>query len=326
MKGRRSWCARTEARAGETFHPAGERTAIGRSPDCEVLLDDVTVSRQHAGLLVERDGQFYIQDEGSLNRTSWNRSRIEAGAGRRRRRDPDRQVPTDLPEPMTATGEASPAKRHARSRSGRCASRLQNEFPDISISKIRYLEDQGLLKPTAYARRLPALRRRGRRAPTRAILRLQRDEFLPLRVIQQELGLTDAVHGGGRRRPIGLSEEEQLTLADVCKRAEEQEEPAARARGVRPARTRAGTEKDKRGYGESDVEIASACAKLARFGIAPRMLRRFRTSAGQEASGGSSSSWATGCSARAILSGGKPGWTITRLWRGFAQELSQMLF
>jgi pSer/pThr/pTyr-binding forkhead associated (FHA) protein len=64
-------------RAGETFHPAGERTAIGRSPDCEIFLDDVTVSRQHA-LLVERDGQFYIQDEGSLNGTFLNRHRIES--------------------------------------------------------------------------------------------------------------------------------------------------------------------------------------------------------------------------------------------------------
>ena len=64
-------------RAGETFHPAGERTAIGRSPDCEIFLDDVTVSRQHA-FLVERDGQFYIEDEGSLNGTFLNRHRIES--------------------------------------------------------------------------------------------------------------------------------------------------------------------------------------------------------------------------------------------------------
>ena len=64
-------------RAGETFHPEGERTTIGRSPDCEIFLDDVTVSRQHA-LLVERDGQFTIQDEGSLNGTFLNRHRIES--------------------------------------------------------------------------------------------------------------------------------------------------------------------------------------------------------------------------------------------------------
>lgn len=64
-------------RAGETFHPAGERTRIGRSPDCEVFLDDVTVSRKHA-VLTERDGVFFIEDEGSLNGTFLNRRRIES--------------------------------------------------------------------------------------------------------------------------------------------------------------------------------------------------------------------------------------------------------
>ncbi|MBA3717966.1 MAG: FHA domain-containing protein [Actinobacteria bacterium] len=63
-------------RTGETFHPAGEKTAIGRSPECEIFLDDVTVSRQHA-VIVERDGSFFIQDEGSLNGTFLNRRRIE---------------------------------------------------------------------------------------------------------------------------------------------------------------------------------------------------------------------------------------------------------
>ena len=64
-------------RAGETFHPAGERTSIGRSPDCDIFLDDVTVSRQHS-LLIEKDGGFVIQDEGSLNGTFLNRRRIES--------------------------------------------------------------------------------------------------------------------------------------------------------------------------------------------------------------------------------------------------------
>jgi uncharacterized Zn finger protein len=64
-------------RAGESFHPAGERTRIGRSPDCEIFLDDVTVSRNHA-VLVERDGEFFVEDEGSLNGTFVNRHRIES--------------------------------------------------------------------------------------------------------------------------------------------------------------------------------------------------------------------------------------------------------
>ena len=64
-------------RAGETFHPAGERTAIGRSPDCEIFLDDVTVSRNHA-VLVQQDGQFTVEDQGSLNGTFVNRKRIDS--------------------------------------------------------------------------------------------------------------------------------------------------------------------------------------------------------------------------------------------------------
>ena len=65
-------------RAGETFHPEGERTTIGRSPDCEIFLDDVTVSRKHA-VLVRRNGAFFVEDLGSLNGTFLNRRRIESG-------------------------------------------------------------------------------------------------------------------------------------------------------------------------------------------------------------------------------------------------------
>src|SRR4051812_49557669 len=63
---------------------------------------------------------------------------------------------------------------------------LEQEFPDISISKIRYLEDQKLVAP----RRTPGgyrLYSSGDVQRLRTILRLQRDEFLPLRVIRQEL-------------------------------------------------------------------------------------------------------------------------------------------
>jgi len=64
-------------RAGEHFIPEGEQTTIGRSPDCDVFLDDVTVSRKHA-VLVQADGIFSIEDLGSLNGTFVNRKRIDA--------------------------------------------------------------------------------------------------------------------------------------------------------------------------------------------------------------------------------------------------------
>jgi hypothetical protein len=64
-------------RAGESFRPGGPRTRIGRSPECEIFLDDVTVSRNHA-VLVEENGHFRVQDEGSLNGTFVNRKRIDS--------------------------------------------------------------------------------------------------------------------------------------------------------------------------------------------------------------------------------------------------------
>ena len=64
-------------RSGEAFNVGGERMTIGRSPDAEVFLDDVTVSRNHALLVQRRDG-LYIDDLGSLNGTYVNRRRIES--------------------------------------------------------------------------------------------------------------------------------------------------------------------------------------------------------------------------------------------------------
>ena len=93
--------------------------------------------------------------------------------------DPTIELP-DVPAP-------EPAGRSAKTMTiGAVSKALKQEFPDISISKIRYLEDQKLLSPrrTAGGYRLysPA-----DVARLRTILRLQRDEFLPLRVIRQEL-------------------------------------------------------------------------------------------------------------------------------------------
>jgi hypothetical protein len=64
-------------RAGETFTIGAERTVVGRSPDCEIFLDDVTVSRKHA-TLVRQGSHVTIEDLGSLNGIFVNRRRVES--------------------------------------------------------------------------------------------------------------------------------------------------------------------------------------------------------------------------------------------------------
>jgi hypothetical protein len=64
-------------RVGESFPLERDRMTIGRRPDSDVFLDDVTVSRDHA-LLVRRNGEVYLDDLGSLNGTYVNRRRVES--------------------------------------------------------------------------------------------------------------------------------------------------------------------------------------------------------------------------------------------------------
>ena len=96
---------------------------------------------------------------------------------------------------------------------------LRAEFPDVSISKIRYLEEQGLLAPkrTRGGYRLfdeDAVER------LRTILRLQRDQFLPLRVIRQELASPAAGKSRRRRVAAGLAgPEEELDARELVERS-----------------------------------------------------------------------------------------------------------
>jgi DNA-binding transcriptional MerR regulator len=162
---------------------------------------------------------------------------------------------------------------------GAVCTRLREEFPDISISKIRYLEDQGLLAPK---RTRGGYRLFGEDDVERLemILRLQRDEFLPLRVIRQHLASPGAVRGR-RRRPPGLAAEEEITIDELCRRAGISAELARELKSYGLIETR--REGGERRYTETDAEIALACAKLAEYGIAPRNLRAFRTSVDREA-------------------------------------------
>jgi DNA-binding transcriptional MerR regulator len=164
---------------------------------------------------------------------------------------------------------------------GAVCARLQEEFEDISISKIRYLEDQGLLTPkrTRGGYRLFSEEDVER---LETILRLQRDEFLPLRVIRQELAAGAGTVDRRRRRPAGIGErEDELELAELCDRAgiDPQLARALEEFGLLVPRIEAGV----RLYRESDAEVAAACGRLAHYGIDARHLRTFRNSAGREA-------------------------------------------
>jgi FHA domain-containing protein/zinc ribbon protein len=64
-------------RVGESFPITSDRMTVGRRPDCDIFLDDVTVSRDHA-LIVRRGDGIHIDDLGSLNGTYVNRQRIES--------------------------------------------------------------------------------------------------------------------------------------------------------------------------------------------------------------------------------------------------------
>jgi DNA-binding transcriptional MerR regulator len=165
---------------------------------------------------------------------------------------------------------------------GTVCTRLRSEFPDISISKIRYLEDQGLLAPrrTQSGYRLFSEDDVER---LETILRLQRDEFLPLRVIRQELA---SPSGAGkerrRRRAVGLADpDDELDLSELCERAAITHELARELEeyGLLHSR-RSGSSKL---YPVGDVDVAVACEKLSRFGISARHLRTFRTAADREA-------------------------------------------
>jgi DNA-binding transcriptional MerR regulator len=163
---------------------------------------------------------------------------------------------------------------------GAVCSRLREEFPDISISKIRYLEDQGLLAPrrTQGGYRLYSGQDVER---LETILRLQRDEFLPLRVIRQELA-AGASRRRERRHAAGLqAPEDEVDLATLCARAGVEAAFVSELEDYGLVEPRA-ADGDKR-FPERDVDVTAACARLARYGVAPRNLATFRRWADNEA-------------------------------------------
>ncbi len=203
---------------------------------------------------------------------------------------------SDMRQPTEVDAFEAPAEDNERLRQkpvtiGAVCKALVQEFPDISISKIRYLEDQKLLSPrrTQGGYRLYTQNDIQR---LRTILRLQRDEFLPLRVIRQELasGRSErdvAAPPAGDARPrrhaaVTVRDPGALySLDDVVgetgadpKLVRELEEF-----GVIKGEVRGGN----RYYDETEREIVRAVSELARYGVGGRNLRVFRSSADREA-------------------------------------------
>jgi DNA-binding transcriptional MerR regulator len=180
---------------------------------------------------------------------------------------------------MSAT--ANSPKRERLIRIGEVVRRLREEFPDISISKIRFLEDEGLLTPerTPGGYRLFSEHDLER---LETILRLQRDEFLPLRVIRDELAAPGATERK-RRRPGNLGERiDTIDIDELCRRAGISREQAKDLEDF-GLLTGSGTGGDKR-YAETDADIAVVCSQLTKYGVDARHLRAFRTAADRQAS------------------------------------------
>jgi DNA-binding transcriptional MerR regulator len=208
---------------------------------------------------------------------------------------------TDAPPlPAEPSGDAHEAPRKSLTIGAVCK-QLSQEFPDISISKIRYLEDQKLLSP----RRTPGgyrLYAQSDVSRLRTILRLQRDEFLPLRVIRQELAAGRAENDSGgaaapapqpaapdtarpgaalRRLTFSLRDRGALySLEDVV------EETGAEPRLISELEDYGIVQGEMRGgsryYDETEREIVRAVNELARYGVGGRNLRVFKSSADRE--------------------------------------------
>ncbi|MEA2346219.1 MAG: hypothetical protein QOG62_6 [Thermoleophilaceae bacterium] len=173
---------------------------------------------------------------------------------------------------------------------GAVCKQLEREFPDISISKIRYLEDQKLVTP----RRTPGGYRLYSPVDVtrlRTILRLQRDEFLPLRVIRQELAAgrieSEVTPSGPDSRPLRRATVKVKGGGTLYRLEDVLEETNADPKLVKELEEFGVVKGERRNgellFDETEREIIRAVCELARFGVAGRNLRVFRTSADREA-------------------------------------------
>lgn len=183
---------------------------------------------------------------------------------------------------------------------GEVLAELRPEFPDVTVSKIRFLESEGLVEPA----RTPSGYRKFSHADVarlRYVLATQRDHYLPLRVIREHLDAIDrgleppAVPGERPRVPrsaddglpgpralVTESVELRLSRAELVEGAGIDEELLDQIEGfglLGPVRAAAGATP---AYDSDALVIASVVAEMSAYGLEPRHLRAFRTAADRE--------------------------------------------
>ncbi|MFF4615734.1 transcriptional regulator FtsR [Nonomuraea jabiensis] len=147
---------------------------------------------------------------------------------------------------------------------------LQGEFPDVTISKIRFLEGEGLIEPE----RSPSGYRKFTHLHVeqlRFILREQRDHYLPLRVIKDRMA-----ESFGRPRAVQENQEVRLSRAELLEAAEIDDETLTELEDyglLAPVARR---------YDEEALNVARSVGALARFGLRARHLRAVKAAAERE--------------------------------------------
>ncbi len=195
------------------------------------------------------------------------------------------------------TGGAASGPSRARMNIGEVLDRLRPDYPGVTIPKIRFLEDKGLIKPE----RTPAGYRKFSPDDVdrlRYVLRMQRDHYLPLKVIGEHLDAIDrglepppiegvvptvpqvALAADGLPSPASFARRDQVRLSrrELVKIAEISEDLLDQLEQYALITPRPGT-----GHYDTDALVVARTAReLADFGFEPRHLRAFKTSADRE--------------------------------------------
>ena len=181
---------------------------------------------------------------------------------------------------MPASGAAAARAPRRLAGIGQVLAELSPEFPDLSPSKLRFLEEQGLVSPS----RTPAGYRKFSRDDVerlRTVLTLQRDRYLPLRVIREQLadrdaGLTPPAQARAAGLPTMLSTGRRYTREELAEAAGADPELVAQA-------ISASLLKPAENHGDDDLVILVALVALGAGGIEPRHLRGYRAAADRDA-------------------------------------------